>query len=91
MYNIYNTLDLVNNVKDDNNISLHGHGNVTIDKEGAKVISQGINTIGSQLGLGASIAGIGAAVANGIAKSSMPPLQKAGVIVGSALLTGFGH
>ena len=50
-----------------------------------------MQTIGSQIGLGASIVGIGTAVGKGIAKSAMPPLQKAGIIVGSSLITGLGH
>jgi len=85
---ITNHMDFISYAKD-NDINLHGQ--VAIDKEGAKVIGNGLNTIGSQIGLGATIAGIGAAVGKGIAKSSMPPLQKAGVIVGSGLVAGIGH
>jgi hypothetical protein len=81
-------MDFISYAKD-NDLNLHGH--VAIDKEGAKAIGNGLNTIGSQIGLGATIAGIGAAVGKGIAKSSMPPLQKAGVIVGSSLVAGIGH
>ena len=56
------------NNDDKNEINLHGH--VSIDKDAAKALG---NTIGSQIGLGASIVGIGTAVSKGIAKSSMPP------------------
>jgi hypothetical protein len=82
-------MDILYYVGDKDNINLHGH--VSLDKEGAKSISKGLSTIGTQLGLGATMAGVGTAVAKGVAKSSMPPLQKAGVIVGGAITAGFGH
>lgn len=88
-YTLYNMIDVIEYIKNSNDINLHGH--VVINEGAGKAISQGLNTIGTQIGLGASIVGIGAAVAKGIAKSSMPPLQKAGVIVASGLITGFGH
>jgi hypothetical protein len=86
-------IDLINNIKDNdsNTINLHGHGHIIVDKEASKAIGQGLNTIGSQIGLGASIVGVGGAVGKAIAKSSLPPVQKAGVIVGGALISGFGH
>lgn len=84
-FNIILYLD--DNSKD--SVNLHGH--VNLDKDAAKVINKGLSTIGSQIGLGASIAGMSTAVAKGIAKSSMPPLQKASIIVASGLITGFGH
>ena len=39
------TVDIVNYIKDKDDVHLHGH--VSIDKEGAKMIGQGLNTIGS--------------------------------------------
>jgi len=77
-------------VKDTNNdINLHGH--VTLDKDGAKAIGQGLSTIGSQIGLGATMVGLGGAVGKAVAKSGIPPLQKVGFIVGSGLAAGVGH
>jgi hypothetical protein len=77
-------------------VNLHGH--VTLDKKAAEIIGQsvntvgqGLNTIGTQIGLGATMVGVSTAVGKTIAKSSMPPLQKAGIIVGGALTVGFGH
>jgi len=87
-YSIWNYVNIITHVKD-NDINLHGH--VSLNKEAAAEISKGISIIGSNLGLGATIAGIGTAVAKGVAKSSMPPLQKAGLIVSSGLITGVGH
>ena len=89
LYNISITIDIVNYVKDSDDIHLHGH--VSIEKEAGKQIGQGLNTLGSQIGLSASIVGLGTAVAKGIVKSGMPPLQKAGVIVGPGIIGGITH
>ncbi len=83
-------IDTINCINDkDNGVNIHGHINMT--KEAAESISQSITTVGSNLGLGATIAGVGTAVGKSVAKSAMPPLQKAGIIVGGALTAGFGH
>ena len=87
-YSVFNYIDIISYAKD-TDVNLHGH--VSINKEAAAEISKGISTVGSNLGLGASIAGIGTAVAKAVAKSSMPPLQKAGLIISSGLITGVGH
>jgi hypothetical protein len=86
--NTYNLQDIICYAKD-NNVDLHGH--VSLDKDAGKYIGQGLNTIGSNLGLGASMAGVGSAIAKGIAKSSIPPLQKAGIIFAGAVSGGFAH
>src|ERR1700744_653854 len=75
----------------DNNKDVNLHGHVSVDKEAGKAIGQGLQTIGSQLGLGATIAGVATAVGKTIAKSSIPPVQKAGVVVGAGLLGGLIH
>jgi len=73
----------------DKDINLHGH--ISIGKEGAKAIGQGISTIGSQIGLGATILGVSIAVGKAVTKASLPPLQKAGFLVGSGLAASLGH
>jgi hypothetical protein len=88
MYNTYNLQDIICFAKD-NTVDLHGH--VNMDKDAGKYIGQGLNTVGSSIGLGASMAGIASAVSKGIAKSSMPPLQKAGIIMAGAISGGFAH
>jgi hypothetical protein len=89
IFKIY-SLDVISHVNDkDNNINLHGH--VSLDKEAAKEISSGLSTIGSNLGLGATIAGVSTAVAKGIAKSGLPPVQKAGIILGAGIVGGLSH
>jgi len=91
-YNETILIDIINCVNDkDNNINLHGHGHVTLDKDAGKAIGQGLSTIGSQIGLGATMVGVGTAVGKAIGKSGMPPLQKAGLIVGASIFGGIGH
>lgn len=60
-------------------------------KEAATEISMGISKVGSQLGSGASIVGVAGAVGKTIVKSSIPPVQKAAIIVGSGLMGGLIH
>lgn len=47
-----------------------------------------MNTIGSNIGLGATMAGLGTAVGKTIAKSSIPPMQKAGIVLGASMIAG---
>ena len=82
-------LDIICSVKDSDGVNLHGQVNIT--KKAATEISKGISTVGSQLGSGAAIVGIAGAVRKTIAKSSIPPMQKAAVIVGSGLMGGLIH
>jgi hypothetical protein len=58
--------------KNKNDINLHEH--VTIDKDAAKIIGISLKNVGHQIDLGASITGVGGAVAKGIAKYSRSPL-----------------
>lgn len=73
----------INDNNSKNNIHLHGH--VSLDKESAKAIGK---SIGSNIGLAGIVAGVSGAVAKGISKSSMPPIQKTGLIVGGAAAGG---
>jgi hypothetical protein len=73
------------------NVNLHAHGHITLDKDAGKAIGQGLSTIGSQFGLGATMVGVSPAVGKAINKSSMPLLQKAGLIVGASIIGGIGH
>ena len=89
IYYIYNMLDIIYSIKDDNNIHLHGH--VSVDKETGKAISQAVSNIGSNIGLGATVAGLSSAMAKGISKASVPPLQKAGIIMAGGVVGGIIH
>lgn len=55
--------------------------NVEINRDAAEAL-------GRNVGMAGTIAGVSAAVAKGIAKSSLPPLQKAGVIVSTGVAGG---
>jgi hypothetical protein len=71
-------IDVVSYLDDNNKVSVSAKANINIGKEAAIEISKGISTLGTNIGLGATIAGVSAAVAKGISKSSIPPVQKAG-------------
>lgn len=64
---------------------------VSIGKDAAVEISRGISSVGSQVGLGTSIVGVSAAIGKSIAKSSIPPVQKAIIIGGGAFIGGLIH
>jgi hypothetical protein len=87
LYNI-ESAHIVSYIKDDS-VNLHGHVNVT--RDAATEISKGISSVGSQIGSSAAIVGIAGAVGKSIAKSSIPPVQKAAVVVGGGLLGGLIH
>jgi hypothetical protein len=89
IYSPYEIVNLVSYINDNNDVHLHGH--VSVDKETGMAIGQGISNMGSNIGLGASVAGVSAAMAKGISKSVMPPLQKAAVIGVGAVLGGGIH
>jgi hypothetical protein len=80
---------IISYIQNDDNVNLHGHVNVT--KEAATELSKGVSTVGSQIGSSAAIVGIAGAVGKSIAKSSIPPVQKAAVVVGGGLLGGLIH
>lgn len=75
-YNIFNFIDVSTYVDKNSNTSVY------IGKDAAVEISKDINSVGSQVGLGASIVGVYAAIGKSITKSSIPPVQKAIIIVG---------
>ena len=71
------------------NINLHGH--VSFDKGAGKAVGEGgLNTIATQLVLGATkaAAGVFYAVSKSIAKSSVPLVQKSGIMLGAGILAG---
>jgi len=94
-YNIDHFINFINYVKEENT-GLEGSYNISKESaesigKGMNTIGQGLSTIGSQLGLGATIVGVSSAVGKCIAKSSIPPLQKAGVVVSAGFLGGITH
>lgn len=77
------------NEKESDGVNLHGYVNVT--KDAAAELSKGMNAVGSNIGLGGTMIGVGTAIGIAITKSGMPPLQKASVILGGSVLGGIAH
>lgn len=75
----------------DNNKDLNIHGHISINAEAARVLNQGMQAATSNIGLAGTITGVATAVGKAVVKSGMPPLQKAGAIVGSGIAAGLGH
>ena len=76
-------LYLDGNKKDiSNNISIGG--SIEVNRDAAEVL-------GRNIGIAGTIAGVSGGVAKAISKSGMPPIQKAGIILGSAGLAGGIH
>ena len=72
-------------VKDEASSATVG-ASVEISKEAASEIKVGLSTVGSNAGLAGTIGAITAGVAKVVSKSSMPPLQKVGVVIGSSMV-----
>ena len=82
-------INIVNYIKEEKDINLHGH--VSLDEKAAKVLGNSINSVGSNIGLGGSIAGLAMAGSKAIAKASVPPLQKIAMIGAAGALGGITH
>ena len=76
-------------INEKDSVNLHGH--VSIGKDAAAELSKGIGIVGSNLGLGGTMVGVGTAVGKAIAKSGMPPLQKVGIVLGGSILGGVSN
>lgn len=74
------------NDKGKNNPSVSIGARVEIGKDAATEISKGISSVGSNVGLAGTIAAIFSSVAKVIGKNSMPPVQKAGVVIDSSII-----
>jgi hypothetical protein len=65
--------------------------NINVSKEGAEAIASGLQSTGSQIGLGAAIGGLAAAASKSIAGSGLPPIQKVGLIGAAGVLGALAH
>ena len=77
------------NKNNGNNIHLHGH--VSLSEQVGRVIGQSIGNLGSNVGLAGTVGAFSYAVSQGIVKSSLPPLQKAGVIIAGGIIGAGVH
>jgi len=83
--------DDIKNVIEKNNIALKGK--IVLDKDAGVEIAKGLSSLGANVGSGACVGALAGGVAKAIAKSSIPPFQKAGLVIasgiaGAALYTG---
>jgi hypothetical protein len=62
-----------------------------LDKDAGVEVARGMFTLGNNVGLGACVGALAGGVAKTIAKSTLPPVQKAGLIVGAGLIGAVLH
>jgi hypothetical protein len=90
MYNLIDTINIIS-YAEDKDVNFTAKAKIDIGKEAATEISKGISSLGNNIGLGATVAGVSTAVAKGISKSSLPPVQKAGIILAGSVIGGVIH
>ena len=82
----YSTIDNIEIINYANDKNFEAKVGVEIGKEAAIEISKGISNLGTNIGLGATVAGVSTAAAKSISKSSLPPVQKAGIIFAGGII-----
>lgn len=82
-YNILIDTDLITVLGIDKveNPTINIQTNIQLDKEAAQDIKTSINTLGRNIGLAGTVGAVTGGVAKVISKSSLPPLQKAGMVI----------
>jgi hypothetical protein len=83
IYN-FNSVLFMNDPNKNPNISIGAK--VEIGKEAATEISKGISSVGSNVGLAGTVGAVTAGVAKTLTKSSLPPVQKAGIVIAGSLI-----
>ena len=91
IYSLFGAIEIVTYINDKDSVNLSAQANIDIGKEAAVEISKGISNVGANIGLGATVAGVSSAVAKGISKSSLPPIQKASIIIGGGVVGAVLH
>lgn len=87
---LYNVL-LIINPQDIDNTDITLKDNIIIDKNAGAEMAKGISSLGSNVGLAASIGAVAGGVTKDITKSSLPPFQKAGIIMAGSLAGAILH
>ena len=64
---------------------------IVLDKEVGVEVAKGISNLGSNIGLSACVGGMAAGVAKAVAKSPLPPMQKAGLVIGAGIVGAVLH
>ena len=70
----------------DKNSNISIGANVEVGKEAASEISRGISSLGSNVGLAATVGAMASSVSKVVSNSSLPPVQKAGLVVFSGAI-----
>lgn len=86
-YNIYilfDSIEIISYANNKDSVNLNAQANIEIGKQAATEIGKDL----SNIGIGATVAGVLAVVAKGLSKSSLPPVQKAGVIMAGSVIGG---
>ena len=86
---IFNNVLFIDDPNKNPNISIGAR--VEIGKDAATEISKGISSVGSNVGLAGTVGAVTAGVSKAVAKSSIPPMQKAGIVLGGAIIGGGIH
>ena len=66
-------------------------GKVVLDKEAAAEVAEGISSLGSNVGFAATVGALAGSISKGVAKTSLPPIQKAGIIMAGGLAGAVLH
>jgi hypothetical protein len=66
-------------------------GKVVLDKEAGTEVAKGLSNLGSNIGLGACVGAMAGGVAKAVVKSPLPPMQKAGLVIGAGLIGAVIH
>ena len=66
-------------------------GKVVLDKNAGAEVARGLSNLGANVGLGACVGALAGGVAKSVAKSSLPPFQKAGLVVASGIASAVLH
>lgn len=66
-------------------------GKVVLDRNAGAEIAEGISSLGINVGFAATVGALAGSVSKGVANSSLPPMQKAGVIMAGGLVGAILH
>jgi hypothetical protein len=62
-----------------------------LDKQAGAEVGKGLSNIGANIGLGGCVGALAGGVTKAIAKSSIPPFQKAGLVIASGAIGAVIH
>ena len=81
--------DDIKDAKENNNVTLKGK--VVLDEKAGAELAKSLHSVGSNIGLGACVGSLAAGVSKTLVKSSLPPVQKVGLVAASGMLGAIIH